>query len=343
MSDFQARREEVLEENAAEKGDDVLRMDWTKKAATRCSAEYMFNVMSGSRRIVASIPASSAGPHEMEDLLWQMRGRGVNPKVAYVDDECCGAWAEIVSRVWPGATVRLDAMHALARLTRTTTSTQHPWQGQFCSMLSDALFTYDPRVMHRLQTAWARSGAKGALPKNIKTKLVPRIVQDASRVSACIDGVINTFLGKTHPEGGTLLTPDTNIAWKSLREHVCRGCLCDPPNVNVHVYDERENISIGGETFYRVRTCRGTSPLEGFHCHQKQWLGTFGIHTQEAGMALVADGTLRWNRQRANEASSGSDKVPLVFAGSVLQEIQRLHQEMTGESLYPNLHIDRRG
>ena len=73
MSDFQARREEVLAESAAEKGDDVLRMDWTKKAATRCSAEYMFNVMSGSQRIVASIPASSAGPYEMEDLLWQMR------------------------------------------------------------------------------------------------------------------------------------------------------------------------------------------------------------------------------------------------------------------------------
>ena len=41
--------------------------------------------------------------------------------------------------------------------------------------------------------------------------------------------------------------------------------------------------------------------LEGFHQHQKQWLGSLSKHHPDAGAALSADGTIRWNRKRRRE------------------------------------------
>ena len=51
----------------------------------------------------------------------------------------------------------------------------------------------------------------------------------------------------------------------------------------------------------------------------------------------MADGTLRWNRRRKNKNQSKADQVPCVFAGGVLQEIERLHGQWNSEALYPSL------
>ena len=61
----------------------------------------------------------------------------------------------------------------------------------------------------------------------------------------------------------------------------------------------------GGESFHMIRAMRGASALEGFHTHQKQWLGCLARHAADAGAALLADGALRWNRKRRREALSG--------------------------------------
>jgi len=82
---------------------------------------------------------------------------------------------------------------------------------------------------------------------------------------------------------------------------------------------------------------RGASALEGFHTHQKQWLGPLAHHSAEAGTALLADGALRWNRRRRNEAAQGTFTIPLVFAGGLLQGTDHLHQRLAGERLYPGL------
>ena len=63
-----------------------------------------------------------------------------------------------------------------------------------------------------------------------------------------------------------------------------------------------ESVMIGGERFQVVRTLRGASALEGFHTHQKRWLGCLARHAADAGAALLADGAVRWNRKRRYEA-----------------------------------------
>ena len=61
--------------------------------------------------------------------------------------------------------------------------------------------------------------------------------------------------------------------------------------------------TIAGEQFRVVNSKRGSSCLEGFHTHQKSWLGASATHKSDIGMALLRDGAARWNRRRRAEAS----------------------------------------
>ena len=337
LFDFRTREKQVLRELEAETGDTVLKLDWTTHAAARCRANFLLNVMTGENKVLASVPTATSAPNEAEHVLWQLRGRGVRPKVAYVDDECCGAWAAIVGRVWPGCFVRLDALHAIMRLTKTTVSTQHPWHGQFCGMVSEALFTYDKCALQRLDKAMARQRRSRAPTKALKCKYVPRVIQDAEGIAHAIEEIIERFERKVHADKGTLLTPGTRCAWAHLRGHILRGCVCDPPGINLNIPDATEPLQIGGETYYRIRKLRGTSSLEGYHSHQKRWLGPLGRHAPDAAMALLSDGNLRWNRNRSNENLPEDERTPPIFAHGLLEEARHLHQRLCSKTAHPNL------
>ncbi len=334
IGEFHRKEPETFRELAAEQGDDVIVFDWTHGAASGCSAKVMFNAMSGKRKVLASALTNTCGPHEVEALMRSLAKRGIKPKVAYVDDECCGAW-RIIESIWPAIAIRLDGFHALKRLTQTTVSTQHPFHGAFCAKLSDALYTYDAGELRRLQRARTRAGMSKSLPRGMKMKYVPRIIADANKIEEAIDSVITSFANCSHEDIGPLLTPQTHAAWQNLRMHVRAGCLCDPPGVHLNIVDEQNDVTIGGEVFMPVKSLRGTSALEGFHCHQKQWLGTFARHSMNAGLALISEGSLRWNRKRTREASGSESAAPLVFATGLLHEANNLHQRLTGHKLYP--------
>jgi len=92
-----------------------------------------------------------------------------------------------------------------------------------------------------------------------------------------------------------------------------------------------------GEAFYPIRKQRGTSSLEGYHSHQKRWLGSLGTHAPEAGLALLTDGNLRWNRQRSNESLPEEEQTPPVFAPGLLQEAQHLQRRRSGSNVNPDL------
>jgi len=257
--------------------------------------------MDGGHRILMSSLTKTCSPYEVKCLLASLKQRGVKPKVVYVDCECCGAWRNVVDSIWPKAVVRLDGMHAIRRMTRTVSSTQHPWHGRFCAALSNAIYTYDPETLSRLVAARRREGLSGGCPNHTKSKSVPRVIADPERIARDIESVL-TGHEKAHGDAGPLLTPATAAAWVDLKQHVLSGCLCDPPHMDMNVYGA--GVTIGGECFKQIRTLRGASALEGFHNHQKQWLGCLARHAADAGAALLADGALRWNRKRRRESSS---------------------------------------
>ena len=334
VRDAHDRKDEVVYELNKEIGDDVLVLDWTKDAAKRCNGNFLFNAMSGAGIVLASEITDTSGPSEVEPVMQKLKSQGVCPKVVYVDDGCCGAWKTCADNLWPGVHVRLDAWHAIRRLTQTTTSTQHPWHGRFCAELSNAVYVYDQQEVGRLRRARVREGLTWNVPNTTRNKYIPRIVTDPPKIIARVAAVLTAFDGR-HEEMGELLTARTQHAWAALKTHVENGCLCDPPGMNMHTFGEP--TMIGDEEFQTIRTKRGASALEGFHTHQKQWLGMFAQHSTEAGKALLADGALRWNRRRRNEATQETATVPLVFASNLLQATDRLHKRLSGEGLFPGL------
>ncbi len=298
VADATARQASVAEELKSETGDDVLVVDWTIDAAKRCAAKYLFNAMDGRRRILMSSLVSTCAPDCVKPLMANLAKRGVKPKVVYVDCECCGTWADTVRDLWPKAVVKLDGMHAMRRLTTTTSSTQHPWHDRFCHALSEAVYTYDATIMTRLRIARKKHGLSQHVPSNVRSKYVPRVIKDSRSIADRIEKVLADF-EKPHCTAGPLLTTCTSDAWQRLREHVVRGCLCDP--IGLHINRCGKQVTIGGEKFNAICSLRGTSALEGFHTHQKQWLGCLAIHAADAGAALLADGALRWNRKRQRD------------------------------------------
>ena len=332
VSDMEKRRVEITRELEAEKGDDILVFDWTKDAAARCGGAWLLNAMDGKGFVLMSQLTKTSAPHEARDLVAGLARRGVHPKVVYVDDECCGAWRNVLTEVWPDVSVRLDGLHAIMRLTRTVVSTQHPWHGQFCKMLSQAVYSYDVDIMKQLQRAWVRAGQRGCVPKH---KYVPRIITDAPRIEKSLEATISKFQRCVHAEAGPLLTSETHAAWLNLKEHVSRGCLCDPPGITMHEFCAP--VDIGGALFRPVRTLRGASKLEGFHAHQKQWLGAFAHHGYDGGHALLEEGALRWNRVKRREVASEAHALPQVYAGGLLLAVDRLHHALTRAHRWPAL------
>ena len=318
VRDAKQRSQEAHQEFQALVSHEILMVDWTKDAGKRCGARWLFNIMDSGRQILDFKLTCTSKPSEVEDLMGDLALRGIHPKVLYVDDECCGAWRSVVKKVWPGTHVRLDPMHALRRLTQTTSSTNHPEHDEFCSALSQAIYEWDQEVLLRLQAAWLRDGKAAFVPRAEIAKYVPKKIFDAARIVHAIESVLEFYASRKHATHGFLLTPATHQAWKALKQHIVAGCLCDVAGVNLHHATDKQ-VSVGGEPFTILQSRRGSSALEGFHTHQKQWLGMLAHHSSEAGTFLLTDGALRWNRKRRHGATAST--ASLVFAGGLLQEV----------------------
>lgn len=328
MSDIKTRQTEIDAALRADQGDEVLVLDWTRDAAKRCSSKWLLNVMDGRHRIHCSTLTATCHPACTKPHLLKLRDKGLNPKVIYVDDECCGAWPALLKDLWPDAAVRLDAMHAIRRLTSTTTCTKHPWHGRFCSALSKAIYSEDAEIAGRMLTACREMGASMHQLRSAKKKCVPRSITDPPRIIASVEKVLGDF-AVAHDTDGPLLTDATREAWFRLKQHVLAGCLCDPPDVRLDSVGK--NVVVGADRFASARTARGSSALEGFHTHQKAWLGSLAQHAPDVGMALLADGATRWNRRIHNQ-SAIENQQPSIYAGGLLEEIAQARESVRLES-----------
>ena len=319
VHDARARQERVTEGLDSETGSEILSFDWTVDAAKRCGSPYLFNVMSSDRMILLSMLTRTNAASEIVSAIEGLKHRGVRPKVVYVDDQCCGEWPFLLHKIWPGVAVRLDAMHAMRRLVQTTSSTRHPWHAEFCGLLSSAIYTFDAGVRLRFGTAWRRAGNINAVPKHVEKRYVPRVVANPARIASEIGKIINMYKCKKHVDSGELLTPATFSAWEALKMHVLAGCLCDPPGGPLNTFGVAA-LPIGGELFREVHSLRGSSALECFHTHQKQWLGPLAHHGSEAGTALLRDGAVRWNRNRQTNVNPVSSDAHRVFDADVVTD-----------------------
>ena len=298
MVDFKLREDDIDRDLQKEMGDEILRVDWTHGAAVRCGAKCLLNIMDGRNKILSSRFTCNSKPYSSKPSMEALFRRGLQPKVVYVDDECCGSWSTVLCILWPDIAVRLDPMHAMMRLTKTTTSTQHPQHGKFCADLAACIFEYDAETLQSLSAAWSREHGASPLPLQVKRKYVPRFIRDPHQITFAVDGLIKKLEKESCGCGHPLFTTATNHAWKSLREHVSNGCLSDPPGISLNL--QGEVAIIGGEQFHAIHSLRGTSPVERLHSQQKQWLGIFAQHDTIVGEALLKDGAWRWNCKKSD-------------------------------------------
>ena len=97
------------------------------------------------------------------------------------------------------------------------------------------------------------------------------------------------------------------------------GCLCDPECVELNSCGGVE--SAGDTREGSVRNARGSSALEGFHTHQKGWLGPLAKHSADAGAALLRDGAQRWNR-RVRSRKSPAENISSIYAPGLLKDVE---------------------
>ena len=210
---------------------------------------------------------------------------------------------------------------------QTTTSTQHPWHGNFCKLLSQALYSEDIDVLRNLTENWNIEYGKTSLPQDVRRRHVPRNIATPVAAVEAVDEIIRQFNGRSHADMGELLTPRTLAAWSNLRQHILKGCLCDPVDVNIHAIEGKRRI--GNNVFHQIRTLRGSSALERFHAHQKRWLGPLAIHGEEIGMALLNDGVMRWNRKRqCNFSVPTLNSTDEIFDTGLASHITGLRQSL---------------
>ena len=322
--DSAARELDTVSELLAEQPAHVLAMDWTHDAGTRCQGKWMFNIASADGKVLSSVVTRTTAPLEVEPVLRDLHLRGARPTVIYVDCECCGAWKPIIEQLWPDAKVLLDSFHAMRRLTQTTSSTKHPWHAQFCKRISEAMFDDDEQLSARFNKAFKRSNLSPKARARLRTECVTRRIKDKNAIDKSIEDVIAEYTVRVHPTFGPLLTPKTLSAWSALRLHVRKGCLCDPPGVDLYAAQGKP-IVVGGERLTKFKSMRGSSALEGFHGIQKSWLGQQS-HSRKRGLALVADGTVRHNRKRRNQMVSNLEQTPPVYAAGLLSPTDSRHR-----------------
>ena len=322
--DYNERASDIALELLAEVPGEILAVDWTRDAAARCKGHWMFNALDSNGVVLTSIVTSTTSPKEIAPALRELRSRGLQPKAIYVDDECCGVWRELVADIWPGAVVVLDAFHAIRRLTQTTTSTRHPWHKHFCRLISDAIFRDDAELSLRFRRACERGRVPSKLARKLKREHVARHVRDKALIESSIGSALAEYSGRQHKQCGPLLTARTLEAWERLKTHVRNGCMCDPPRVELNVLSDKF-VTIDGQQFKKLKVARGSSSLEGFHAHQKAWLGS-QVHSRGRGLALVADGTARFNRRRRNSNSEQTPAIPPVFSPGLLVATNLQHK-----------------
>ena len=232
-ADIAARRFDITRELLAEQPADILSVDWTHDAGVRCNGKWMFNVTDADGKILNSVVTATAAPTEVEPVMRELHLRAAKPRIIYVDCECCGAWRQIIDKLWPKAHIVLDSFHAIRRLTQTTSSPKHPWHARFCRLLSQAIFVEDSVASSRFRKAVKRSKLCQATIARLKAECVTRRIKDKTDIETCIEHVLAEFENIAHEKFGPLLTPKTFAAWSALKTHIRHGCLCDPPDVDL--------------------------------------------------------------------------------------------------------------
>lgn len=240
--------------------------------------------------------------------------------------------------------IKLDLFHCMRRFSRECTSEHHPLYSTFCKFLSAAFCVVDQSDLQRLRQAYVFCGIDPPHPtkQHIREHCRNKIPGPAELVER-VESVLQRFHSERDPDGVPLFKPSMLKVWRIQRVHILRGCLSDPEVGEGVLYRHGGTIQLNHVKGEKAAVpvwipVRGTSQQEGFHFHQARWVTGTQVST-ELFQAQGVMGIARWNFQRLVDLKQPDLKLPAVFDPVLVSDLNRLTQEITGQTKYPALHI----
>jgi hypothetical protein len=208
-----------------------------------------------------------------------------NPFVLYTDRDCCKAGDEKskfqrLFHRWESLLVRLDSWHFMRRIAKACTNESHPLYGIFMAKLSGAIFEWDEKDVDLLREAkkfelvlaGLKNPSTDAVNKSISkvelAKLSKRQTRRTDKTIRLIEHFIRSPRDSTDTLGVPLLREDVWDIWKGEKRHI--ACIQDPECYQL--YTKTGGLSKGGVLLPSFQCARGTTSLESFHSHLKNFI-----------------------------------------------------------------------
>jgi hypothetical protein len=229
-----------------------------------------------------------------------------------------------------------DATHGMRRYARTLPD-GHVGSKAFMGDLSRAFFEVVESDREQLknklmeQERWGAAGTpmRAAAEKMVRSKC-RHFIPAPKELRARVEKVVNDHASVLDPiTGRVLFTYDTNNVHQSMLALIDAGKFSDPLPVDqmfLRLNSDKEDRFIG---------LRGTSSLEGFHCHLAKVLQGNRCSAELAG-AMMADFVHAWNIERAITNIKGTIDYG-CYDTMLLEEINDACKELKLPAQFPKL------
>ena len=210
----------------------------------------------------------------------------------------------------------LDGYHTLSRLGRACISDCHSGYASFMEALSDAIYIVDESDMKRLLDAWKFVEESGKPSKSVVRRHCKTFIPQPAELILRTEGVIKSFLQKTHMSRGCLSDPKGEVLYRIVKYEQLRG---------------NKSVKAKLPVYQGVRS---SSQLEGFHFHQNLFVTGKAVRG-EFWQAQMSFEVANWNKKRAVEHLHHT--YPKDMNPKLLFQLNRYHEIEHGKPKYPDV------
>ena len=284
-------RLETLKASATSIYGTILKIDSTKKitrklqGASANSVSWCTNVGNEKGEVLLSILTTSESLSNLDRMAQAFMDRFHTagqpaPLVLYTDRDCCSSKFTTMFNLWDNLIIRLDSWHFMRRLASASTNESHPLYGIFMARISTAIFEWDfcdvellkKAKCGELKLAGIRQPSPETVFKSISKQELARHCRRKTRgvenTTNLLEELFSSFTDLTDTLGVPILRENAFEILDTEIKHI--QCLQDP--VGVLLYTKTGSIEKGGILLPVYRCGRGTTSLESFHSHIKNFI-----------------------------------------------------------------------
>ncbi|KAG7674408.1 hypothetical protein NADE_008166 [Nannochloris sp. 'desiccata'] len=302
--------------------------------------EAVFDIMNEYGQIVALILTNTKSPGEVISQLqdvyssWEELNAQL-PEYMWVDDTSQMEGA--MMKAFPTLkNVLEDATHGMRRYARTLPDGHYDTKA-FMGDLSKAFFRVVPSDEEQLKKELLEAGRWGApniavraAAEKILSARCRHTIPEAKQLRQRVEKVVSDHSSVVDPvTGRVLFTPDTFRVHESMLKLIGAGKFSDP------LPADKMFLRLNSGKKDKFMGLRGTSKLEGFHCHVAKVLQG-NIFSPELVGAMLAEFTHVWNMKRAIANKQGTIDYG-CYDTMLLEEINGICKELQLPLQFPEL------